>query len=221
MNFGLTARDRQGLREYFPDARITALPPFLDLGQSPPLAPLNGNRLVTVAMMRAGDKMDSYRALGAALRLLPANLDWRLTIAGDGPLRNEVRALLPYPQIEWAGKLSTANVIGLLQSGCAYVWPGCGEAFGLAYLEAQTCGLPVAAWATAGVPEVVTHNRTGLLAAEGDVSGLAANITRLLTDLDLRQRLGLAARQQVFQRHSLANATYILDHGLRIALEKR
>ena len=45
--------------------------------------------------------------------------------------------------------------------GGTYVWPGTGEAYGIAYMEAQAAGLPVVAQKTAGVPEVVKDGVTG------------------------------------------------------------
>ena len=57
--------------------------------------------------------------------------------------------------------------------GGTYVWPGTGEAYGIAYMEAQAAGLPVVAQKTAGVPEVVKDGVTGTLTAAGDASAFA------------------------------------------------
>jgi glycosyltransferase involved in cell wall biosynthesis len=47
-----------------------------------------------------------------------------------------------------------------------------------------------------GVPEVVAHGETGLLAAPGDVDGLAGAVVSLLTDDAFRERAGRAARER-------------------------
>ena len=83
------------------------------------------------------------------------------------------------------------------------MWPGCGEAFGLTYLEAQAAGLPIVAQNTAGVPEVVAHEKTGLLTPEGDVQAYADAIRHVLTDHDLRAKMGSAARETVLAEHGL------------------
>lgn len=217
VNFGMTARDRAGLEALAPGARIAPLAPFIDVGDVS-VAALDGGLLVTVAMMRAGDKMDSYLALAGALALLPDGCGWRLAVAGDGPMADQVRALFPLDRVEWLGAVDAEGVARLLARGAVYVWPGCGEAYGLAYLEAQAAGLPVVAWATAGVPEVVAHGETGLLAAPGDLAGLSMAISQLLTDKGLRLRMGAAARARVLARHSVESAAITLNAGLRQAM---
>ena len=90
-------------------------------------------------------------------------------------MRGEVEALfagLPAGRVRWLGQVDAAGVAGLLARGAVYVWPGCGEAYGLAYLEAQAAGLPVVAFRTAGVPEVVADGETGVLVADGDDAGV-------------------------------------------------
>ena len=93
VNICFTGRDRNGLLEAVPDARLAMLPPFIEasgfLAAEPKPEP---GRLVTIAMMRPGDKMDSYRMLAASLHLMP-DLGWRLAVIGDGPCRPEVEAL--------------------------------------------------------------------------------------------------------------------------------
>jgi glycosyltransferase involved in cell wall biosynthesis len=59
------------------------------------------------------------------------------------------------------------------------------EAFGMVFAEAQAMGLPVASFASGGIPEAVKHKETGLLAPEGDWRKLAENINLLLENRDL------------------------------------
>ena len=90
LNLCLTGRDQAGLVAVDAGLHLAMLPPFIDTTPfGGPATPEPGH-LVTVAMMRAGDKGDSYARLAAALRLLPVGLPWRLTVAGDGPMRFDV-----------------------------------------------------------------------------------------------------------------------------------
>lgn len=218
LNLCFTRRDFDGLRTVLNEAMLAMLPPFIDTtafaapaaGSAPP-------RLVTVAMMRPGDKLESYRVLAEALASC-LDLRWTLTIVGDGPRRGEVEAFfapLPPDRLEWLGERRPQDVPGILAGGDLYVWPGVGEAYGLAYLEAQAAGLPVVALATAGVPEVVRDGATGLLTPDGDAGAYAAAVRRLLSDPGLRRDLGAQARRFVFSERSLQHAAAILETSLR------
>ncbi|MCM2475452.1 glycosyltransferase family 4 protein [Rhizobium sp. CG5] len=206
VNFCFTERDRAGLESAVPDARLARIAPFIDAAPFLTATPAPEKaRLVTVAMMRPGDKLQSYAALAAALKYVIAP-DWHLAIVGDGPEREAVEALFsafPAGRIEWLGELSRTGVIEQLSRASLFVWPGHGEAYGLAYLEAQAAGLPVIAENIAGVPEVVLDGSTGLLTASNDASGLAQSIDSLLSDQQQRQKLAEAARIFVSTERSL------------------
>jgi glycosyltransferase involved in cell wall biosynthesis len=75
------------------------------------------------------------------------------------------------------------------------------ESFGLAALEAMACELPVVASRVGGVPEVVTDQETGFLSDVGDVDKMAADVTTLLTDNELRLMMGKRARESAVSRY--------------------
>ncbi|HEY0275149.1 MAG TPA: glycosyltransferase, partial [Paenirhodobacter sp.] len=130
-------------------------------------------------------------------------------------------ALFAPDRVDFRGVLPAQGVADLLSSGAVYVWPGCGEAYGLAYLEAQAAGLPVVAWATAGVPEVVRDGETGLLVAEGDLAGLTGAVAKLLADTGLRRQMGRAGQARIAAHHTVSVAARQLDSGLKQVLETR
>jgi glycosyltransferase involved in cell wall biosynthesis len=216
MNICLTDRDRAGILAAVPGARTAMLFPFVDPEPFRPAAAAGSGqplRLATIAMMRPGDKLDSYRLLAATLAALPADLDWRIAIAGDGPARGEVATLLaplPAGRVHLLGALDRAGIAGLLANADLHLWPGAGEAYGLAYLEAAAAALPSVAMQTAGVPAVVTDGVTGLLCPPGDAAALAAAVTRLARDPSLRAQMAAAARARVVERHSPAAAAATL-----------
>jgi glycosyltransferase involved in cell wall biosynthesis len=228
VNICLTARDERGILSALAGARTARLLPFVDIQPfAPAPAPREHTprehagplRLATVAMMREGDKHDSYAMLARALTLIGSQADWTLSIAGTGPREAEVRSLFaPFgARVTFHGLLPPEAVRDLLAQSDIFVWPGFGEAYGLAYLEAQASGLPVVAQGTAGVPEVVAQGETGLLCAERDDEGFAQAILRLTGDAQLRQAMGRAARARVAERHSATAAAARLDEILRTA----
>lgn len=194
LNLCMTARDERGIHAGAPTARTARLAPFIDAApftQIPP-TPQTGH-LITVAMMRAGDKLSSYQTLARALRQLGDG--WRLSVAGGGPAAADVRhAFAGMPQVTFLGACDRTQIAHLLSQGAIYVWPGHGEAYGLAYLEAQAAGLPVIAQSTAGVPEVVMDGRTGLLTPPDDVDALRRALRWMLDDDVTRTRMAVSAR---------------------------
>lgn len=207
LNLCFTARDRDGLATLMPEASLALLPPFIDV--APYRQPPNRDpaRLVTIAMMRKGDKFASFDMLASALAQLD-DRDWTLSIIGDGPEKAAVQALFsPFgDRIEWVGQKNETEIAVLLQAGGIYVWPGVGEAYGIAYLEAEAAGLPVIAQATAGVPAVVMSGTTGLLVEEGDIEAYANAIRSLLDNPQDALALGQAARRFVHDERSLEQA---------------
>ena len=68
---------------------------------------------------------------------------------------------------------------------------------GLVYLEAMACGLPVVATNVGGIPDEVEHGTTGLLVPRDDAEALAGALHTLLSNPDLRRRIGEAGRRHV------------------------
>lgn len=208
-NIWFTRRDLQGLQKVSPQSHFFNLPPFIDVQPFAAILPRQGqNRLICVAMMRAGDKLASYQFLAKALQGM-ADRDWHLSLIGDGPARTAVEACfqgLDPRRLSWLGQTDGATVPGLLEKADIYVWPGIGEAYGIAYLEAQAAGLPVVALDIAGVPEVVDPDHGGFLTPADDVEAYAAAIDALLQDPHLIRQMGEAARRFVHEERSLPRA---------------
>lgn len=180
--------------------------------------------IATVAMMRSGDKLASYRLLAEALARL-SGLPWQLLVVGDGPARGEVEATFAplvagetddRRRVRFVGALGEGALPGLLAGCDLLAWPAVNEAYGMAVLEAQAAGLPVVAGCSGGVPSLVDDGTTGLLTAPGDGAAFAAALESLLGDPRRRRQFGRAALAKVAREHSLSQATAhlkdILDH---------
>jgi len=221
---GLNSADRDGVLPLLRDpGRWVALPPFLDTAAYPAREPRRAEapRLIAVAMMRQGDKLASYRVLGAALAQL-LDVPWALDIVGDGPARRDVEAALAPlgPRVTYRGALGDKGVAAALAQADLFVWPAINEAFGMALLEAQASGLPVVAGASGGVGDIVLPGTTGLLAPPGDADAFASAVRRLIRDPAARAAMGLAAAQKVRREHDLPIAAARLA-GLIDALGRK
>lgn len=156
------------------------------------------------------------RAMARVQREAP---EVQLVVIGDGPLRQDLEQLAAtcltnylflgaQPQSEVRHWMNRAKVFSVP----SFTTPmGTSEGFGLVFAEAQAMGLPVASFATGGIPEAVAHNVTGLLAEECDIEGLATNIGRLLKDNSLWHQFSVAATKRVRECFDLRGQTSKLE----------
>ncbi|MEM7529087.1 MAG: glycosyltransferase family 4 protein [Pseudomonadota bacterium] len=217
--FWTTERDRPALDAEGHAARMVHLPPFIDTGPTPQRlgAPVSRPlRLLAVGMMRPGDKIESYRRLAASLHHLEA--PWSLTIAGDGPCREEVATLFadfnspgpaktPERRVSFVGVLGPEPMRSAMESADLMVWPGVGEGVGMAWLEAEAAGLPVVAEDGPAARSVVT----GRLAMPGNARAFAEAIRSAAED---RAALSISSREAVVARHGLDAAAERLGVAL-------
>ncbi|HEU4560701.1 MAG TPA: glycosyltransferase [Longimicrobium sp.] len=126
----------------------------------------------------------------------------RLLIAGDGPLREPLAAL-----VAELGVKDRVTLLGAVpdlrpyyHAADVFALPAVArsEAFGIVQMEAMACGLPIVNTSLdTGVPFVSPHGETGLTVPPADVGALAAALATLLDDADLRGRMGEAGRLRI------------------------
>jgi glycosyltransferase involved in cell wall biosynthesis len=207
--FWTTARDRPGLEDAGHGAKMAHLPAFLDEGPAPAPRPAGEPpRLLTVAMMRPGDKLESYRRLAASLAHLTG--DWRLEVVGDGEAEGEVRALLGAfaDRVTFRGRIEgPATLRAAYEAADLMLWPGVGEGVGMALLEAQAAGLPVVSEDHPAQRDLVE----GPLVPPGDPVAFARAVEAVLAE---RAARGVAARARVEARHGLDAAAAVLRREL-------
>jgi glycosyltransferase involved in cell wall biosynthesis len=169
--------------------------------------------IAVAAMMRQGDKLSSYRTLARVLDRLK-DLQWRILVAGDGAARREVEATFEgaFPgRARFLGECDVQQVAELYAACDISVWPAINEAYGMAMLEAQAAGIPVVSRDARGVPDVVCHGRTGLLAPPDDEIGLTDMTRVLLMDENVRKHMGRNAAEFVLTERSISAAAISLD----------
>ena len=94
-------------------------------------------------------------------------------------------------RIHWMGRID--DLRPWYHAADVLIFPCENESFGRVLVEAMACGLPVVAARSGGVPEIVRHGVDGLLVTPGQKNEFTAALIRILSDDDLRRRLGQAA----------------------------
>lgn len=172
--------------------------------------------LSVAAMMRSGDKLQSYRTLARILMTL-RDFDWVLLVAGDGPARCDVAesfAGLGRHRVQYLGVLEPDKLAGAYAASDLYVWPAVREAYGMSMLEAQAAGCPVVAGRYGGVPDIVIDGVTGQVVAPEDDSAFANAVRILLADPKRRMSMGHEAARHIATRHDLISASVRLGQIL-------
>ncbi|MBL7662613.1 N-acetyl-alpha-D-glucosaminyl L-malate synthase BshA [bacterium] len=128
-----------------------------------------------------------------------------LVLVGDGPERSSAEQLVwdlgLHQRVCFLGKQE--SIVPILQLSDVFLLPSETESFGLAALEAMSCGVPVVASEVGGIPEVVTHGKTGYLSKVGNIEVMAAHVLELLKSDTKRSELGKNARLHVEQNFTL------------------
>ena len=179
--------------------------------------------LLSVGRLRP--KKGFHCLLDACALLKIGGHKFRCVIAGYGPLREELEARIDRlglgATISLAGMLTQEEVIALYKQASLFVLPcritADGDRDGIPNVlaEAMAMELPVVSTNVSGIPELVEHNRSGILVRPEAPVELAAAIARLLDQPQLRQELGRAGRTKVCQLFAAEkNAAQLKAHFL-------
>ncbi len=142
------------------------------------------------------------RAFALLCQQLPNPAGLRLVLVGDGPQRGQVEAAiretgLTEAQVWLPG--DRKDIADWLRAFDVFCLTSLGEGVSNTILEAQASGLPVAATAVGGTPELVTQGLNGSLVPAGDPDALAETLAAYAADPGRRLREGQAARTRIEQ----------------------
>lgn len=190
-----------------PSVSVTPMPVDVDSFRAGSAAP----KAIPPRILYAGNLVLSKGVdllLHAAAELNRRGVEYQVKILGQGPEQEALRALArrlvldtriiwsPFvPQDQMPAEYGASTVTVLPSRGSA-------EGLGLTLVEALLAGSAVVGTPAGGIPEVVRHEETGLLARDEDPLSLAEQIQRLLTDASLRERLIGAGRAYALATYS-------------------
>jgi glycosyltransferase involved in cell wall biosynthesis len=194
----------EGWREFFagigvPEERIVVLPNPVALPAVLP-ARLGTSPVTFVYLGLVSQAKGAFDLVEAVARMTAeARSRMRLVMAGNGELealKKRIFHLGVARNVEVHSWLPPAERDALLASAEAFVLPSHQEGLPMALLEAMAWGLAPIATPVGAIPEVLEHERNGLLTPPRDIDALARSLERLL-DRELRAELARAARRRV------------------------
>lgn len=135
-------------------------------------------------------------------RLVKEKTPVKLVLIGDGPERSHAEELVRkyglQDDVFFLGKQE--DVYCMLNVGDIFLMPSGNESFGLAALEAMSCGLPCISSNAGGLPELNIHGETGYIAPVGDVLEMSNQVLKIIQTPDLLSQLSQNA-----QHHAIKN----------------
>lgn len=182
-------------------------------------------RLV-LTLSQLTERKNIRAAIEALARLAPDGSDAVLVIAGKGPERSNLEAAARRlgigDRVRFAGFVDEDEKAALLTAADVFLFPSLLEGFGLAVAEAMAHGAAVVAANRSAIPEVVQDGKTGLLVDPESPESIAAALSTLLSDTDLRRTLAVAAREHARREFGWpAVAKRVLDIYAAVASESR
>jgi phosphatidyl-myo-inositol dimannoside synthase len=173
-----------------------------------------GGKFVFVSVCRLLEKKGIDQAIRAFVRVVAEFPDSRYLIVGDGPYRGALEGIAAdcgvADKVAFAGAVAEDELVDHYALGDVFVMPnrrlpnGDTEGFGLVFLEANACGLPVIAGSDGGSIDAVRHGANGLLVDGNAVDAIAQAMLDMRRDAGLRARLrasGLEAAAAADWRH--------------------
>ncbi len=141
---------------------------------------------------------DVVRIFARVREKMPA----KLILVGEGPERMFIQQLVKElkltPDVHFLG--AQDHMEPLFFCADLFLLPSEQESFGLTALEAMACGVPVIGAKTGGLPEVVSHGKTGYLFPVGEVAAMADQAVALLGDAERHDAFGKRARRTAERR---------------------
>ncbi len=148
-----------------------------------------------------------------------------LKIAGDGPYRNMLEDMIDKyylrKNIQILGELHYNDIPKFLLSIDLYIQPSISEGSPITLKEAMASSLPIVASTAGGIPEIIEHNKTGILFENKNTLELEKGLKKIITmDKSLRTRMGLRARESSLKRFNLEKTAETLNNIYKAILEK-
>ena len=179
-----------------------------------------------VTRLLSVSRLVEKKGIGDAIRAVArTSAPVEYVVAGDGPLRAELKALARElgvaSRVRFVGAQARSEVAVLLEQADVFIAPSVTAADGdiegipVSIMEAMAVGLPVISTQHSAIPELVDDGATGLLVPERDAAALAGCIDALASDPDRRARMGTAGRARVADSFEMGALTTRLEELYR------
>jgi L-malate glycosyltransferase len=214
------------ITNYSCDKAIEVIPNFVDTNHFKPqpdngfkkkIAPDGEKILVHTSNFRVVKRVtDTIKIFEQVQKEIPS----KLLLVGDGPDRSECerlcRQLELCDKVKFLGKQEA--LVDILSASDVFLIPSQSESFGLAALEAMSCGVPVISSSVGGLPELVSHNKSGFIAEIGDIDRMAKYVIDLLSNERKYKLFSKNARERAVNKFDISKVIPIYEEYYKTIL---
>jgi glycosyltransferase involved in cell wall biosynthesis len=210
----VSQHDARLLRTHFPPRRRRVSQLYHSLLREEGAPPVESQReKVVLCVGTIGGRKAQHILAEAFCRIAAQHRDWQLEIVGRAPMPAEIERIQASiarhgagAQVHLPGRLSDAEVLEKVRSAAIFAMPSLHEGLGLSLQEALFHGCVAVGTRAGGIPELIDHERNGLLVTPGSVEELSAALDRLMSDDALRRRLASETRPSILRKEMTAEA---------------
>jgi len=209
----LTERDKIKFEEYLPN--VTAIPNFTSFYQNTRYSCLDNKKILCIG--RFTKEKGVSELVSFITPFLQRNLNWQLTLIGEGPLENLIKEKISNSNLE-NNILIRKPVLDIQQeylSSSIYILPSKTEGFPMVLLEAKSFGLPIVSFnCPTGPSEIIKDEEDGFLIPMGRNDLFLEKLQLLINERSLRERMGAKALVNIKAFHPdkvMAKWVKILD----------
>ena len=171
------------------------------------------NKICILSISRLVEKKGIIYGIKAVKKLLIEFTNIEYLIAGDGPLKQELNEFIKKFQlknnVKLLGEKKQDEILNLMKAATIFLAPsvksksGDEEGTPVAIMEALASGIPVVSTCHSGIPELVMHGKTGLLANECDSDDLANKIREIILNPLKSKKMVLKGRKHIEQNYDI------------------
>lgn len=186
----LTEGDAKDWKAY--NDNVYVIPNLVNLNDSGSYASFEQKSVIYVGRFSKQKDIDSLLRIWAIIH--QQYPDWQLDIYGEGELKDNYLSIIQKMNANINVFQPTANIMEVYREHSILLLTSLYEPFGLVLPEAMSCGLPVVAFdCPYGPADIITDEVDGYLIADRNIELFAQRVGQLISDYDLRVKMGKAA----------------------------
>lgn len=202
------------IKRIAPRSKVTVVPNGVKLPRSAEVGDITNGPVNLTFLGLIGERKGVFDLVEVVRRLISDGCGIKLFVGGNGEIKKLQKEIVKHnlsQHCSYLGWIGEEQKDQLLSQTDIFVLPSYGEGMPMSILEAMSYGIPIISTTVGGIPEMVLHQKCGILYSPGDIEALTEAIRFLVENTKVREAFGLAARKQIENVFSLKRVSQRMD----------